>query len=140
MFGKENFRKELDNCSIESVKIWREWERTDILAEITLSNEKKYALFVEIKAYSRTSEKQLERYKTACERYDYKGKGFEEKFALLGAWENDSYSDFDKKCCDACGFSICTFQEILENIFTKGETTFESSGNELFDEFWAGKW
>ena len=71
--------------------------------------------------------------------YDYKGKGFDEKFVLLGAWEDDC-PETDKACCDKFGFSAYTFQKILEKIFLKGEQSFESSSNEIFDEFWTGIW
>ena len=137
LFGKDNQHEK--SISVESVKIWREWKRIDVLTEITLTNNKKYALFIELKSYSHTNKKQLESYKEACEMYDYKSKGFEEKFVLLGAWEDDC-PDFDKKCCDDAGFTICTFQDIVENVFLKGEQTFESSDNKLFDEFWTGIW
>ena len=142
LFGKEDYRNKLDNWSVKSIKNWREWQRVDILAEITLSNkesEEKYALFIEVKAYSRTSEKQLKSYREACERYDYESKGFKEKFVVLGAWD-DTCADADKECCDAYEFSICTFQDIVENIFSEDGVNFVSSGNCLFDEFWVGKW
>ena len=72
--------------------------------------------------------------------YNYKGKGFDGKFVFLGAWEDNEIPTTDKECCKKYGFTVYTFQEILEKIFLKGEQSFESSGNEIFDEFWTGIW
>ena len=138
LFGK-NYKTEMNNCFVTSVEIWREWKRIDILAEITLTNNKKYALFIELKAYSHTSEQQLESYRKACGMYDYKNKGFEEKFVLLGAW-NDEVPEIDKAYCNKFDFAAYTFGNILGEIFLKGGETFESSENILFDEFWTGYW
>ena len=139
LFGKENYRNELENWSVKSINVEREWKGVDILAEVTLSNEKKYVLLVEIKAYKHVEKSQLEKYKTAYEQH-YEKEGVNEKFVVLGAWANDKYSATDKKYCDDCGFSIYTFQNIVEDIFSEDGKTFESSGNCLFDEFWVGKW
>jgi hypothetical protein len=142
LFG-EDFRKELDNYAVQNVEIWREWKWIDILAEITLidKNEKEtqYALFIELKAYSHTNERQLESYKKASEMHDYKGKKFVERFVLLGAWD-EYVPEIDKECCKNNGFTAYTFQEILDKVFINGEKDFENSGNSIFDEFWIGYW
>lgn len=142
LFGKE-FRNETNRYSVKDVKIWREWKWIDILAEITLLDkdmkETKYALFIELKAYSHTSDKQLESYRNASEMHDYKSKDFTERFVLLGAWD-DYVPEIDKECCQKNNFIAYTFQDILENVFINEENTFESSDNSIFDEFWTGYW
>ena len=137
LFG--NDYKKYKDISVKKVELEREWGRIDIPAEIELSNDKKYALFIELKYYSHTSEKQLEKYNRLCKLCDYKNRGFDEKFVLLGVWD-DKYPEIDAKYCKKFEFTIRTFDEILKTVFLKEAQTFESSDNVLFDEFWTGIW
>lgn len=142
LFG-EGFESKIDEYSIKGVKNWREWQRVDILSEVILvdknQEEIKFALFVELKLYTHTSERQLESYKKASENYGYVSKGFKEKFVLLGVWE-DAVPEIDKEYCQKQGFMFFTFKDVLNEVFTKGGETFKSSGNAIFDEFWTGYW
>ncbi|MDR0419948.1 MAG: PD-(D/E)XK nuclease family protein [Prevotellaceae bacterium] len=137
LFGEEKYRERLANYSVESVEVWREWNRIDVLAEITLSNKKKYVLCIELKTYSHTNERQLQSYKEACKWYENNNKEIDEKrFILLGAWD-DNLPQFDQELCNKFGFSIYSFADIASEIFN---SEIANSGEKLFDEFWTGYW
>lgn len=138
LFGKNGLNN-TDNYTVTDVKVWREWKYTDICAEITLNEIDKYVLCIELKNYLHTGERQLESYKSAFDSYYKNKKEFQGKFVLLGVW-NDTVPESDNECCEKYGFTALTFQDILDNIFLKGEDAFESSDNKLFDEFWTGYW
>jgi hypothetical protein len=138
LFGKDAFQNKKQELAVEDVKVWREWENLDVLAEITLSNKNKYVLCLELKAYNHTNEQQLAKYKSSIEGA-YKGTDFTAKFVLLGAWD-DAVPETDKACCDKSDFAAYTFENILDEVFLKDGDIFESSDNKLFDEFWTGIW
>ncbi len=142
LFGKA-YKDKMNMYSVKDVKVWREWQKLDIRAEVYLvdNNQKdtKIALFVELKLHTHTSERQLEGYKKASADYGYANKGFEERFVLLGVWD-DAVSKVDAGYCQNQGFAFLTFENILNDVFTEGGDTFVSSGNVIFDEFWTGYW
>lgn len=129
LFG-ENYETELAN-SVENIEVKREDNRVDVSAKITLSNKKKYALFLELKLYSHTTKEQLQAYKNIAV-----DNSFEKKYVLLGAW-NDTCLDSERKLCEDLGFSIFTFANLEETVF-KGEIA--NSEEKLFNEFWTGHW
>ncbi len=138
LFGKDYLK---EDYSVKEVNVRREWQKLDIVAEITLEkNVKKikYALFIEMKHHKHTSKEQLLGYIKASTDYDYKGKGFNEKFVVLGVWD-DAITEEDRENCGK-EFSIFTFQDILDEVFGGGASKFEGTENRLFDEFWTGIW
>jgi hypothetical protein len=137
LFGKDGLDHS-DTYAVTDVQVWREWKYTDILAEITLNETEKYVLCIELKKYTHTSDRQLESYKTAFNSY-YQNKDVTPKFVLLGAW-NDAVPESDLQCCENNDFTALTFQDILDAVFLKEGDVFESSDNQLFDEFWTGYW
>ncbi|MDR0734070.1 MAG: PD-(D/E)XK nuclease family protein [Dysgonamonadaceae bacterium] len=137
LFGKKVL-KDSDNYLVSDVKVRREWKHIDILAEIILNGNKKYVLCIELQNYSHTNENQLKSCKPAFDGY-YENKDFQGKFVLLGVWKG-AVPEIDKSLCKQYGFRALTFQDILDEVFLKNEGTFESSDNQLFDEFWTGRW
>ena len=137
LFGK-NYREKLNEYTVKKVDVVRESETLDIIAEIVLekgSEEHKFALFLELKLYTNTSENQLDKYKKVAER-KYKEDSFEKKFVLLVVWK-DEVPQEERILCERFGFTPYTFVNVLETVFDSKPA---NSENPLFDEFWTGYW
>ncbi|MCX6230869.1 MAG: PD-(D/E)XK nuclease family protein [Bacteroidetes bacterium] len=132
----ENFK------TIESVKIWRQWQRIDLLAEIVFidknDRKSKHALLIENKAYSSIRGDQLIRYKQIFEN-EYKDKGFEKLHYMYFTIKERYQIVDDEILCNEAGYLAYPMDEIRTWLWPKTEDL-KPTGNEIFDEFWIKNW
>ena len=128
------------NEDVLSVKVWKQWRRTDLTAEIILHNDsgdKKYALLIENKYYSmvsRNSEGKLQTdvYKELMEEH-YRNKDFELRYALISCYSHDQELFKAYDCVKASGYKVFSIYDFHET----GQPDCES---DIFNQFWLRSW
>ena len=125
---------------IPSVKVWKQWQFTDLTVEIILEDENgvsKHALLIENKFYSgvrhnRDGELQTEVYKRKTSEF-YSDKGFNLHYALITciSRKDDLFKYYD--CVQASGFRVFSIYDFTE----PGQKDCES---DIFNQFWLRSW
>ncbi|MBO4588858.1 MAG: PD-(D/E)XK nuclease family protein [Bacteroidales bacterium] len=135
----ENF---ITNLDVESVKVWKQWQRIDLTAEIDAdcgSGVKHHVVVVENKAYTGIHDDQLSRYAETIEDY-YKTKDVIIHYWVITFFDNGSenYEAIANQCKEAKGNWKCiSFEDLVE--LTEYERQ-EGTNNQIIDEFWVKYW
>jgi hypothetical protein len=133
---------ELDFLLIRSVKVWKQWERIDLLAEIEADygfGFKKYVVVIENKAYTCIHDDQLSRYAAIVEDY-YKGQDVEIHYWVITFFDKGSekYQAIANQCKESEGEWNCiSFDELA--VLTDEELQ-KGTYNDIIDEFWIKRW
>lgn len=125
---------------IQSVKVWKQWQFTDLTAEIIIKDENgisKHALLIENKYYScvrqnKYGELQTDIYKQKMIEH-YSGTDFNLHYALITgiSRDSDSFSIYD--CVHSSGFEVFSIYDFIET----GQKDCES---DIFNQFWLRSW
>lgn len=132
----------IENLRLKSVKVWKQWQRIDLIAEVEAncgSGMKRHAIIVENKAYTGIHDDQLSRYAESIEDY-YKDKDVQKHYWVITFFDSDTenYKTIETKCREAKGPWKCTsFKDLID--LTK-EERHEGTYNEIIDEFWIKRW
>jgi hypothetical protein len=127
---------------LRSVKVWKQWERIDLLAEIEANygnGFKKYVIVIEDKAYTNIHDDQLSRYAAIVEDY-YKGQDVEILYWVITFFDKGSekYQTIANQCKEAKGGWNCiSFDELA--VLTDAELQ-KGTYNDIIDEFWVKRW
>lgn len=121
---------------IINVRTWKQHHKIDLWVEIETNNDK-YALLIETKAYSPLHDNQLERYKSIFKNY-YSETNTKLHYAVVVLHDTVPLPIIEEcKKSDYTPFS-------LETIFTKlnsiNNGDLKLTGSDMFDEFWFGTW
>ncbi|MBD5170416.1 MAG: hypothetical protein HDT07_00145 [Bacteroidales bacterium] len=125
---------------IKSVKVWKQWQFTDLSAEIILEDEtgiSKHALLIENKYYSgvrlnKAGILQTDIYKHKMTQH-YSGTDFNLHFALITGISrgSDLFRIYD--CVQSSGFNVFSIYDFIES----GQEDCES---DIFNQFWLRSW
>lgn len=142
-----------DIRTVESVKVWKEWQNIDLCVEAiveTQKGKKHFALLIENKYYSKLHDNQLQRYKAVFEAY-YKNKNSkikERKDKWLLRYKLVSCYDRKKQLKELyaeglkdTSFKGLTFYQLLcPDCWEKNKEKYKDSESEIFNEFWLRRW
>ena len=132
----------VENLSLKSIKVWKQWERIDLLVEIEANCDfglKKYVVVIENKAYTGIHDDQLSRYASIVEDY-YKGQDVEILYWVITFFDKGSekYQSIANQCKEAKGGWNCiSFDELA--VLTDDELQI-GTYNQIIDEFWIKRW
>lgn len=119
---------------IKNVKVWKQWKRIDLCAEILLDIngiEEKHALLIEDKFYTAPHDNQLERYKADFN--DYYDDSWKRHYTLITAiYRVDPQFDKAYQGVSQDGFSIFSINELAARS--------EKCESDIFNEFWLSDW
>lgn len=143
IFGLENGDKIKPTDKVISVKVWKQWNWIDLHAnvELEIDGQKEFHLIViENKAYTRTHDNQLLRYKDLINQtYDASSdiKQFKRHFILITFLDSDNkkevYESLQKDCQEN-GYRCISILDLQPNC---GCIDTES---DIFNEFWLRVW
>ncbi len=149
LLGKKILLNELgfvDNFDVESVKVWKQWQNIDLIAEVDayfgpLGNQdmEQHVIVIENKAYTRIHDDQLSRYARDVEEW-YKGKDIQIHYWVITFYDSDT-KDFEAiatQCEESKGDWKCL--SFVEAVDLTDEELQTGTGNEILDEFWIKKW
>lgn len=149
LLGKEchlDYMWYIENTDIISVKVWKQWEKIDLIAEVEIgfgygANKQieHHVIVVESKAYTRVHDDQLSRYTQTVEDY-YKDKDVTIHYWVISFFDRDSdeFEAISNQAREAKGHWECiSFDDLVE--LTTDE---EERGiyNDIIDEFWIKRW
>ena len=132
----------IENLRIEDVKVWKQWQRIDLIAEVEAdcgSGMETHVIVIENKAYTYIHVDQLSRYSEIVEDY-YKDKDVLIHYWVISFFDNESeeYAAIVNQCKDAKGRWKCiSFDELVD--LTEQERRIGTL-NTILDEFWIKKW
>lgn len=134
----------VENLSIESVNVWKQWQYIDLIAEVKAdcgSGTKRHVVVVENKAYTRVHDDQLSRYADIVEEY-YKEKDVQIHYWVITFYDSDydseSFEAIANQCTKAKGDWKClSFEDLID--LTEEERQ-KGTGNIILDEFWIKNW
>ena len=125
---------------IKSVKVWKQWQFTDLTAEITLEDEtgiSNHALLIENKYYSgvrlnKNGKPQTDIYKQKMIQH-YSGTDFNLHFALITgiSRSSDLFRIYD--CAQSSGFNVFSIYDFIE-------TEQKDCESDIFNQFWLRSW
>ncbi len=131
--------KDRGQC-IKSVKVWKQWQFTDLTAEIIIEDEtgiSKHALLIENKYYSGIRQNkdgglQTDIYKQKMIQH-YSGTDFNLHYALITgiSRKSDLFSIYDR--VQSSGFNVFSIYDFIET----GQKDCES---DIFNQFWLRSW
>lgn len=124
---------------IKRVKVWKQWEHIDVIAEIELefnTQIERHLVVIEDKAYTLIHDDQLTRYEHTVNSY-YRDKTYNKHYWVI------SFFDKEEKCfndlmaqCKGTDWKPLSFYEVIG--WKDGE--FPDTESDLFNEFWLRKW
>ena len=132
----------VENLSLRSVKVWKQWQRIDLIAEVEAdcgSGMKHHVVVIENKAYTGIHNDQLNRYRDIVEDY-YKGMDVLIHYWVITFFDNgsDNYKAIASQCNEANGQWQCiSFENLID--LTEEEQQ-KGTCNEIIDEFWIKSW
>lgn len=126
-------KNEVDN--VVSVRVWKQWKRIDVIAEIEVESDgkkEKHVVIIEDKAYTMIHDDQLNRYKETVSDW-YCDKDFKPHYWVITFYSpgEDGYKTLDSMCKKA-KWELLSYDNVLED--------YTPTGSELFDEFWINEW
>lgn len=125
-----------DVIEIFEVRTWKQHQRIDLWVEIETNNGK-YALLIETKAYSSLHDNQLKRYKDIFEDY-YSGSDFNRHYVVVVL--NDIIPQAVIEECERIGYKPFSLETIYASLMGVNNDTLTLTGSDLFDEFWFSTW
>jgi hypothetical protein len=132
----------VENLNLKSVKVWKQWQRIDLIAEVEAdcgSGMKHHVIVVENKAYTGIHDDQLSRYAETIEDY-YKDKDVQMHYWVITFFDSDTenYEAIANQCQEAKGRWKCTsFEDLID--LTEEERQ-KGTYNQIIDEFWIKNW
>lgn len=130
------------------VKVWKQWKRIDLIAEVTLrfkEKEEKHLIVIEDKAYTRVHDNQLDRYSEIVNEH-YNTDEFKKHFCMVTFFgDYDPYYDELGNECNAAkeDWTLLCSEDVI-NLNDKEKEQFIDSylgtGDERFDDFWLRRW
>ena len=131
------------DVEIEEVKVWRQWEHIDVIAEVKIKKnclEERHLVVLEDKAYTMIHDNQLNRYSETVDQY-YAGK-HRPKYKIH-YWvitfhdrdENNQYWNMLESECKKAKWGLLSFYEVID-----WNENFEPTESDLFNEFWLKEW
>lgn len=137
----------VDNVDVISVKVWKQWQKIDLIAEVEVdlnfggyeSNIEHHVIVIENKAYTGIHDNQLSRYSQVVEDW-YKDKDVKIHYWVVTFYDNDTneFEAISNQCHEANGNWKCiSFEDVVD--LTDDERV-SGTGNEIIDEFWIKKW
>lgn len=136
------FDENVPDLLVESVKVWKQWQRIDLTAEIDAdcgNGMKHHIVIVENKAYTGIHDDQLSRYAEIIEDY-YKDKDVQIHYWVITFFDNgsDNYESIANQCKEAKGNWKCiSFEDLVD--LTEYERQ-NGTHNQIVDEFWVKYW
>lgn len=134
------YKQNESNVNIEEVKVWRQWERTDLKAEIEVmakGRKERHVVVIEDKAYTFLHNDQLERYADSVDKYYPDMDDSNKHFWVITIREfDDKYLEAMKAQCKNTKWKVLSFYEVIG----WEKSNFEDTGIDLFDQFWLRKW
>lgn len=138
---------EVANLHIESVKVWKQWQYIDLIAEVEAdwdwynspAKTEKHVIVIENKAYTKIHDDQLSRYSEIVEEY-YKDMDVQIHYWVITFYDNDTeeYEAITAQCKESKGNWKClSFDEVID--LTEEERQ-KGTDNMILDEFWVKKW
>lgn len=130
------------NVEIMEVKVWKEWNKIDILANVRLSIKGKlepyHVLLVEKKVYTKLKKEQRDEYpQKVISEYNHKEgfDGYRLHQVIISCLElnNHNYSNL-KKMCEGTEWRVLNYSDLVD---WDNEELTES---DLFNEFWYARW
>ena len=132
----------VENLDLKSVKVWKQWQRIDLIAEVEAdcgSGMKHHVIVVENKAYTGIHDGQLSRYAETIEDY-YKDKDVQMHYWVITFFDSSTknYEAIADQCKEAKGHWKCTaFEDLID--LTEEERQ-KGTYNQIIDEFWIKNW
>ena len=132
----------IENLRIKDVKVWKQWQRIDLIAEVEAdcgNGMKNHVIVIENKAYTGVHDNQLSRYSEIVEDY-YKDKDVSIHYWVITFFDNSSneYEVIAKQSKEAKGHWKClSFDELID---LSEEERLKGTYNAIIDEFWIKKW
>lgn len=135
----------LDDVDFISVKVWKQWQKIDLIAEIEVDLGKyescieHHVIVIENKAYTGIHDDQLSRYNQVVEDW-YKDKDVEKHYWVVTFYDNDTkeFETISNQCQEAKGQWKCiSFDDVAD---LTDEERISGTGNEIIDEFWIKRW
>lgn len=129
------------NVSIESVKVWKQWEKIDLIANIIIKVngvEERHVLVIEDKAYTHMTEHQRDDYpelvKSEYDGYDdWKGYHLHLCVVTCHSW-GDGGNEAIEELCKGSGWRVIAMENLPD--WNAGSPT----ESDLFNEFWFTIW
>lgn len=131
------------NVEISNVKVWKEWNNIDILANIKLSKngvpEPYQVLIVENKVYTQLTEAQRDEYpnKVILEYNDYGGEfiGYQLHQVIISCLEPEGQEFLNlQEMCKGTKWRVLNYSDLVD------WDTEELTESDLFNEFWYARW
>ena len=132
----------VENLNLKSVKVWKQWQRIDLIAEVEAdcgSGLKHHVIVIENKAYTSVHDDQLSRYAETIEDY-YKGQDVQIHYWVITFFDSDTenYEAIANQGKEAKGNWKCTsFEDLID--LTEEERQ-KGTYNQIIDEFWIKNW
>ena len=133
LIGKKNS----ESIDVESVRVWKQWKRIDVIAEVKIrcnGNIEKHVVIIEDKAYTMIHDDQLNRYeRTVSDEYD--GTDFIRHYWVITFFSpcEDGYKIMKSMCEESKGkWNLLSYDDVFED--------YTPTGSEHFDDFWINKW
>lgn len=132
----------VENLDLKSVKVWKQWQRIDLIAEVEAdcgSGMKHHVIVVENKAYTGIHDGQLSRYAETIEDY-YKDKDVQMHYWVITFFDSSTknYEAIANQCKEAKGHWKCiSFEDLID--LTEEERQ-KGTYNQIIDEFWIKNW
>lgn len=130
IFDDENF---LNDKDVDSVIVYKQHiDRIDLWIEVEINAiNQKFTIIIETKMYSGLKEEQLKKYWSIANKY-YEGNNdnIDLVFVVLRPDYEINKNNSEEELCKRNGYKYFNLEELNE--YLPSETT----GNELFDEFW----
>lgn len=149
LLGKEVLLDEygyVDNIDIDSVKVWKQWQKIDLIVEVDAwfgplleRQREQHVIVIENKAYTGVHDDQLSRYEQDVVEW-YKGKDMQIHYWVITFYDNDTkeFEDISTQCNESKGDWKClSFEEVVD---LTDEERQKGTYNEILDEFWVKKW
>jgi hypothetical protein len=136
----------IDNVDFISVKVWKQWQKIDLIAEVEVdlgsgveSNIEHHVIVVEDKAYTGIHDDQLNRYNQTVEEW-YKGKEVKIHYWVITFFDNDTkeFEAISNQCREAKGRWECiSLEDVVDLTY---DERISGTGNDIIDEFWIKRW
>ncbi len=134
------------SIDVESVKVWKQWQKIDLIAEVDASfgpildqNREKHVIVIENKAYTGIHDNQLSRYAQDVEEW-YKDKDVQIHYWVVTFFEDgtEEVGTIAAQCQKSKGDWKClSFTDVID---LTDEERQKGTYNEILDEFWVKKW
>ena len=130
-----------DDINVESVKVWKEWEKIDLTVEVIIFRngiEEKHSILIENKYYTKLHDNQLLRYKESFLTHYKDTNEWHKHYKLLSCL--DTKEDVEHvygKDIEGTGFNAYSFYELLDpTCWQEDKGEYKKSESDIFNEFW----